>query len=362
MAKLFGCPINVEAEEEEEDGGGISISVDISRSVNQPDGEATSSSAGLPQSDQREETYPCFGFLDSNSDSESLSMESESDPNNLFFDFFDREPFASSNQRPSTSCDFDICGGQDMEEEIELGLGIGSGSGSGSDDSGGLAWLQVTEVETDRVEVETGRVEVDTGRAEVVSGPTLVEAEARSDVDEQTMDRWFSELMEGTSLSVEPMDVNQEDEPMDLEWHISSFDDFLDFDHPPLEVSVTSIYGYADHHGDYEDVLARSFDESGTKGSPPASKGVVDELPDVEITSGELMGIGCAICKDEIVVAEEKVTRLPCKHYYHKECIVPWLGIRNTCPVCRYELPTDDLEYERKRRSQRGLARDLMSE
>lgn len=82
----------------------------------------------------------------------------------------------------------------------------------------------------------------------------------------------------------------------------------------------------------------------------------------MEITSGELMGIGCAICKDEIVVAEEKVTRLPCKHYYHKECIVPWLGIRNTCPVCRYELPTDDLEYERKRRSQRGLARDLMSE
>ncbi|KAJ4912117.1 Uncharacterized protein Rs2_06738 [Raphanus sativus] len=63
MAKLFGCPINVEAEEEEEDGGGISIAVDISRSVNQPDGEATSSSAGLPQSDQREETYPCFGAV-----------------------------------------------------------------------------------------------------------------------------------------------------------------------------------------------------------------------------------------------------------------------------------------------------------
>ncbi|KAF8045235.1 hypothetical protein N665_5370s0001, partial [Sinapis alba] len=328
MAKLFGCPINVEAEEE--DGGGSSIAVEISRSGNQRDGEATSFSAGFPPFNQRE-TYPYFRFLDSNSDSGSVSMESESDLHHCFIDFFDQESYVSSNRRLSTSYDFNILGSQDMEVEIELGLRIGSRSGS--DDSGGLG-LQVTEIESGRVEVDTGRVEVDLSRVEVDTG--RVEGDTGR-VDSQNAFRWVSEPVEVNFFGLEPMDYNQEDEPMDQESQIDLFDDFI-------EDSLNRINEYG---GDYEDVLARTFDESGINGSPPASKRVVDELPDVEITSEEL-SIGCAICKDEIVV-EEKVKRLPCKHYYHKECIVPWLGIRNTCPVCRYELPTDDLEYERNR-------------
>ncbi|KAF8090192.1 hypothetical protein N665_0483s0030 [Sinapis alba] len=338
MAKLFGCPINVEAEEE--DGGGSSIAVEVSRSGNQPDGEAMSFSAGFPPFNQRE-TYPYFRFLDSNSDSGSVSMESESDLHHCFIDFFDQESYVSSNRRLSTSYDFDILGSQDMEVEIELGLRIGSGT----DDSGGLG-LQVTEIESGRVEVESGRVEVESGRVEVETGR----------VDSQNAFRWVSEPVEVNLFGLEPMDYNQEDEPMDQEWQIDLFDNFFEDSlvlfNPPLGVALNRINEYVENHGgDYEDVLARTFDESGINGSPPASKRVVDELPDAEITSEEL-SIGCAICKDEIVV-EEKVKRLPCKHYYHKECIVPWLGIRNTCPVCRYELPTDDLEYERNRRSQR---------
>ncbi|CAF2136152.1 uncharacterized protein LOC106393555 [Brassica napus] len=385
MAKLFGCPINVKAEEEDDDGGS-SIAAEFYRSGNQPDYEAI------------RETNPYIRFLESISDPGSVSMESEPDRHHSFIDFFGRESYVGSNQRLSTSRAFDIWDIQDMEEEEEVELGLRIGSGSGSDHSGELG-LQVTrsfeidtrmleidsgrveigssrvEIGSGRVEIGSGRVEVDTGRVEVDTG--LVEigtglVEIGTDdllvehVEPQNEITWGvpepvdpQEEVGGVSSSLEPM------EEYNQEWHGGLFDgffeesvdlvmeDFFDTLFPDIDV-------YAANNRDYEDVIARTFHESGTKGSPPASKRMVDELPDVDVTSEEL-SIGCAICKDEIVV-EEKVKRLPCRHYYHKECIVPWLGIRNTCPVCRYELPTDDLEYERNKRSRRGLGRDLMSE
>jgi len=83
---------------------------------------------------------------------------------------------------------------------------------------------------------------------------------------------------------------------------------------------------------------------------PPASKSIVDKLPTVVITREDVLNERalCAVCKDQIEVNEE-VKRLPCSHWYHGDCILPWLGIRNTCPVCRYELPTDDPDYENRR-------------
>ncbi|KAL8471876.1 hypothetical protein ACS0TY_029200 [Phlomoides rotata] len=96
--------------------------------------------------------------------------------------------------------------------------------------------------------------------------------------------------------------------------------------------------------------------ENASRGSPPAAKSVVENLPSVVLTKEEIAEnnsiVVCAVCKDEFAIGE-KTTKMPCCHLYHRDCILPWLRIRNTCPVCRYELPTDDASYER-RRSGRG--------
>ncbi|KAL4559355.1 hypothetical protein LXL04_031493 [Taraxacum kok-saghyz] len=89
------------------------------------------------------------------------------------------------------------------------------------------------------------------------------------------------------------------------------------------------------------------FVDVSSLGRPPASITVVNNLSSVVITPEdyEKNNTGCAVCKDEITVGLV-AKQLPCSHRYHTDCILPWLAIRNTCPVCRHELLTDDPEYE----------------
>ncbi|KAF5730390.1 hypothetical protein HS088_TW20G00763 [Tripterygium wilfordii] len=84
-------------------------------------------------------------------------------------------------------------------------------------------------------------------------------------------------------------------------------------------------------------------------GTPPAAKSAIEALSDIKI-SEELLASDssqCAVCKDTFELGEEG-KQIPCKHIYHKDCIIPWLELHNSCPVCRYELPTDDPDYEQR--------------
>ncbi|XP_068646828.1 E3 ubiquitin-protein ligase CIP8-like [Aristolochia californica] len=105
---------------------------------------------------------------------------------------------------------------------------------------------------------------------------------------------------------------------------------------------------YLDAAG-YEVLLQNMAENDGgsRRGAPPAARSAVAALPTVDIGEGE--NYVCAICKEGILVGE-KGKKLPCEHVYHGDCIVPWFDARNSCPVCRFELPTDDADYEEEKR------------
>ncbi|EFJ17614.1 hypothetical protein SELMODRAFT_8109, partial [Selaginella moellendorffii] len=73
---------------------------------------------------------------------------------------------------------------------------------------------------------------------------------------------------------------------------------------------------------------------------PPASRQQIDSMPTITISKDHLRNdefSSCAVCKDDYAVGN-KVRQMPCKHVYHQDCILPWLALHGTCPVCRYDV------------------------
>lgn len=81
---------------------------------------------------------------------------------------------------------------------------------------------------------------------------------------------------------------------------------------------------------------------AGRYGHPPASKGAVLSMPTIAIAENHVSTeLFCAVCKEQFELGTE-AREMPCKHLYHPNCILPWLNIRNSCPVCRHELPGEE--------------------
>lgn len=101
-----------------------------------------------------------------------------------------------------------------------------------------------------------------------------------------------------------------------------------------------------------EQVIQQSFNEQ-PKYKKICSKYFINSLSiqkvDQEMIDKELT---CSICLEPLVL-DENVIELPCddKHYFHIkknncEGIYPWLKQNNTCPMCRYQFPFEEVKIE----------------
>ncbi|KAL1204895.1 E3 ubiquitin-protein ligase SIRP1 [Cardamine amara subsp. amara] len=90
----------------------------------------------------------------------------------------------------------------------------------------------------------------------------------------------------------------------------------------------------------YEMLLQRlaETDLNNKYGTPPATKEAVEALATVKIDERLLQ---CTVCIDDFEIGME-AKEMPCEHKFHSDCLLPWLELHSSCPVCRFLLSTAD--------------------
>ncbi|KAF2288242.1 hypothetical protein GH714_005239 [Hevea brasiliensis] len=118
----------------------------------------------------------------------------------------------------------------------------------------------------------------------------------------------------------------------------------------PFEMnqSENPIRNMASSLGDYLigpglDLLLQHLSENDPNryGTPPAQKEAVQAMPTVAVEQS----LQCSICLEEFDIGDE-AKEMPCKHKFHSGCILPWLEIHSSCPVCRFQMPSDDSKIQ----------------
>ncbi|XP_048881249.1 LOW QUALITY PROTEIN: E3 ubiquitin-protein ligase RNF115 [Brienomyrus brachyistius] len=99
---------------------------------------------------------------------------------------------------------------------------------------------------------------------------------------------------------------------------------------------------YAWGQGGLDAVITQLLGQFENTGPPPAEKEKISSLPTVVISQEQAdSNMECPVCKEDYA-AGEAVRQLPCNHFFHSDCIVPWLELHDTCPVCRKSLNGED--------------------
>ncbi|XP_010456764.1 PREDICTED: E3 ubiquitin-protein ligase Praja-2-like [Camelina sativa] len=256
--------------------------------------------------------------------------------------------FESGDVTVTVESGFDSDDGDEPEEEEDSeiwGIDLNEDDEYVNDDASvtlPLCWdsLQLEELGMSNEELEWEEVDGDDEEREVLS----VLAEEADDNNSVS-------VSVTATISLEDLAISERRGSSSLGWEVLLNSTSLEFNLDDAESNMELYIDDIDREEEDDDDIDREYDMlfeaeiSSGLGKPPASKSFVKNLKVFPLTNEDVMKNGdgmccCAVCKEEMSLGEE-VAELPCRHKYHSECIVPWLGIRNTCPVCRFEVPSD---------------------
>ncbi|VVC26822.1 Hypothetical protein CINCED_3A005516 [Cinara cedri] len=92
-----------------------------------------------------------------------------------------------------------------------------------------------------------------------------------------------------------------------------------------------------------DSIVSQLLNQIDGAGPPPLTKEKIEEIPTTLISQEQLdLKLQCSVCWEDFKI-DEKVMKLVCDHMFHKECIVPWLELHGTCPICRKYLADEGL-------------------
>ncbi|XP_059654588.1 uncharacterized protein LOC132301346 [Cornus florida] len=86
-------------------------------------------------------------------------------------------------------------------------------------------------------------------------------------------------------------------------------------------------------NGSMARAIQESMDEYVTLKLVPASQSSIDALEKMTFYRS------CTICLEKFC-DEESITRMPCSHVYHGDCITKWLKTNHSCPLYCFKMPT----------------------
>lgn len=110
----------------------------------------------------------------------------------------------------------------------------------------------------------------------------------------------------------------------------------------------------------FDRILQQLMEQNNGSTAPgPASDDAIASLPMKQVDK-EMMGSDgkaeCSICMENVDLGET-VTSLPCKHWFHRECVVAWLKEHDTCPHCRSPITPGDPNQSRRPQGSRRSSR-----
>jgi hypothetical protein len=77
-------------------------------------------------------------------------------------------------------------------------------------------------------------------------------------------------------------------------------------------------------------------------------QGIINNLPETQIRDASKLTPDkkeCSICLEEFM-ENDYITYLPCIHAFHGKCIKDWLKRSNECPICKFKITKETLNYQ----------------